>query len=169
MKVTVWSILTNVNTCVANHHPNQNITLLSFQSSVVPLQSFPLNCPSDFSCARIMNEIHRLYSSDWLLWSNMFLRFIFVVACLSSFSLFLSNMLCFLHLPADGYMGYFPFWLLLVKPMWPFGQAFCGCIFYFLLAKYFVVGLLGHVVNIDLTLWETAVPFPQAVVPFWVE
>lgn len=102
----------------------------------------------------------------------MFLGFIYVVACFSSFSLFLSNIpLCEYPMFSSFTCWWVcvPFWLLLVKSLWPFGQAFCGHIFYFLLGKYLVVGLWGHVVNIDLILWETARPFHQAIVPFCVE
>lgn len=56
----------------------------------------------------------------------------------------------------------------IVNPLWPFGQSFCGWIFSFLLGG-LVVGLWGHLVNTDLASWETARPSPQAIVPSCVE
>lgn len=181
----VWLIYLKIHPCEGyswksfascNHlcdcHLNHDVTLLPLQSSS---RSFPvilsvadqISPVAEFHVNGIMQGI---LFCDWLLWSSMFSRFI-CVACFRShyFSVVVHvwTSCAFFHFIAC-WMGWSLLALVIVNPLWPFGQSFCGWIFSFLLGR-LVVGLWGHLVNTDLTTWETARPSPQAIVPSCVE
>lgn len=151
---------------LCNQHLSQDITLLSFRNSLMLLYNHSLPPLVRFLLFR--NFI-------WIELCDSFVTGFFDPACFWDLSMLLLVLLVSLYfsvifhcvsipmflfaLSADGHMSWFQFWFLVEKPLWPFGPAFCGCIFYFLLGKYLaVVGSLGHVVTIDLTWWETARP-----------
>ena len=61
------------------------------------------------------------------------------------------------------------FWLLQIMLLWTFVYKFlCGHMFSVLLSIYLKAELLGHVVTLCLTFWETAKLFSKAAVPFYI-
>lgn len=66
----------------------------------------------------------------------------------------------FIHLPADGYLGYLKFCIFL-RNLWTFEYKFCVCICFYL-GKYLEVGFLDkHIAN----FWKTAEGFFKEVIP----
>lgn len=66
----------------------------------------------------------------------------------------------FIHLPADGYLGYLKFCIFLIN-LWTFEYKFCVCICFYL-GKYLEVGFLDkHIAN----FWKTAEGFFKEVIP----
>ena len=60
------------------------------------------------------------------------------------------------------------FWLQWIMLLWTFIYMFCVNMFLILLGLYLGMNLLGHMVTLCLTIWETAKLFSKAAAPFYI-